>query len=93
MRGFLREGAMNISSAIVNSRPGALGAVRGEIEALAGVEIHAADDNRLIVTIEADDNRATADIFESLGRIAGVLSVSMVYHQVEADPEGHLAQA
>lgn len=84
---------MNISSAIVNASPGAAGAVRAAIGALAGVEIHAADDARLIVTIEADDDRATADIFESLGRIAGVLSVSMVYHQVEPDPEGRLAQA
>ncbi|HEX8964017.1 MAG TPA: chaperone NapD [Rhodocyclaceae bacterium] len=84
---------MNISSAIVNARPGALGAVSNEMAAMAGVEIHAAADDRLIVTIEAEDNRATADIFESLGRIAGVLSISMVYHQVEADPEGYLAQA
>jgi nitrate reductase NapD len=84
---------MNISSTIVNARPGGINAVRSEIEAIAGVEIHADDGARLIVTIETDDNRATADIFESLGRIAGVLSVSMVYHQVEADPEGTLAQA
>jgi nitrate reductase NapD len=84
---------MNISSAIVHASPGAAGTVRAAIDAIAGVEVHAADDARLIVTIEADDNRATADIFESLGRLAGVLSVAMVYHQVETEPEGYLAQA
>ncbi|MGE5467428.1 MAG: chaperone NapD [Ignavibacteria bacterium] len=84
---------MNISSAIVHARPGALGAVRAAATAIDGVEVHAEDDARLIVTIEADDDRSTADIFESLGRITDVLSVAMVYHRTEADPEGCLAPA
>ncbi|HEX8990011.1 MAG TPA: chaperone NapD [Rhodocyclaceae bacterium] len=82
---------MNISSAVIHARPGAAGSLRARLEAIAGVEIHAADDSRLIVTIEADDDRATADIFESLGRLAGVLSVAMVYHRTEDDPEACLA--
>ncbi len=84
---------MNISSAIVYAMPGAVGAARAGIEAVAGVEVHAADDARLIVTIEADDDRATANIFESLGRITGVASVAMIYNRLEADPEGEIAQA
>jgi nitrate reductase NapD len=89
----MREGAMNISSAIVYATPGAASAVRAAIEAVAGVEVHAADGAKLIVTIEADNDRATADIFEALGRIAGVLSVAMIYNRFEADPEGEISQA
>jgi nitrate reductase NapD len=82
---------MNISSAVVHIRPGAAGDIQERIAALAGVEVHATDGARLIVTIEGDDDRATADIFESLGRVHDVLSVAMVYHRTETDPEGYLA--
>lgn len=83
---------MNISSAIVHARPGAAEAVRAGLGALAGVEIHAvSNEGKLIVTIEADGDRDTTATFESIGQIADVLSVAMVYHQTESDPETYIS--
>jgi len=79
---------VNISSAIVHARPGAAEAVRALLAATAGVEVHAvSDEGKLIVTIETDGDRSMADAFESIGRLDGVLSASMVYHQTESDPD------
>ena len=79
---------MNISSAIVHARPGAADSVRANLLALAGIEIHAVSaEGKMIVTIEADTDRATADTYESIGHMDDVLSVSLVYHQTESDPE------
>ena len=79
---------LNISSVIVHARPGTAESVQAGLSAVAGVEIHAvSDDGKLIVTIETDDDRATANTYEAIGQMDNVMSVSMVYHQVESDPE------
>lgn len=79
---------MNISSLIVHARPGSADALRTRLEALDGVEVHAVSGNgKLIVTIESNDDRGTADTYESIGRTDGVLSVSMVFQQTENDPD------
>ncbi len=83
---------MNISSAIVHAKPGAAGLVRTGLGALEGVEVHAvSDEGKLIVTIEAGDDRITTATFESIGQMAGVLSVALVYHQTESDPETYIS--
>ncbi len=82
---------MNISSVLVNARPEKVMQVQDGLRACAGVEVHAAsDDGRLIVTIEAESDRAVADMFEEINRQPGVLSVSMVYHHYESDPDGEV---
>jgi len=79
---------MNISSLLVNARPEALPQVQGNLLALGGVEVHAATDSgQLIVTIEADSDRAAADLFTKISQQPGVLSTSLVYHQFESDPD------
>jgi nitrate reductase NapD len=81
--------AVNISSVIVGVQPAAAPAVRAELENLAGVEVHAvADDGRMIVTIETAGDGATAQTFEVIRQLPGVLSAAMVYHQFESDPDG-----
>ncbi|MCP5249458.1 MAG: chaperone NapD [Candidatus Accumulibacter sp.] len=79
---------MNISSVLVNARPEVLPQVQGKLLALSGVEVHAATDKgQLIVTIEADSDRAAADMFTTISRQPGVLSAALVYHQFEPDPD------
>ena len=82
---------MNISSAVVHAKPGTAEVVRAMLTAMAGVEIHAvSDEGKLIVTIEADGDRATADTYESIGQMDNVMSIAMVYHQTESDPDKEL---
>jgi nitrate reductase NapD len=79
---------MNISSVIVIPHPDHIEAVRGRLQEVAGVEVHAVSpEGKTIVTIEADDDRETTRIFEYISQLDGVMSASMVYHQNESDPE------
>ena len=76
---------MNISGVIVHARPDQVGAVRGRLIDIAGVEVHAAtDDGRLIVTVEEANDRQLADPVLSLQQVPGVLAASMVYHEYDA---------
>jgi periplasmic nitrate reductase NapD len=79
---------MHISSLIVHAKPGADSLFRAQISGLDGVELHAvADDGRMIVTMESIDDTAIRNTYEAIERLEGVLSVAMVYHQVESDPD------
>ncbi len=82
---------MNISSAIVHAQPEATAGVQQRLVVLKGVEIHAASaEGKIVVTLEADSDAGTADLFERIGQIDGVMSTAMVYHQFESDPEEEL---
>jgi nitrate reductase NapD len=79
---------MHISSLIVHAKPGADALFRTQIATLDGVELHAvAGDGRMIVTMESVDDAAIRITYEAIERLDGVLSVAMVYHQVESDPD------
>ena len=79
---------MNISSIIVHAKPAELSSVRGNLEQIPGVEVHAAtDDGKLVVTIETDTDGETAGTFDRINTMDGVMSAAMVFHQFESDPE------
>lgn len=79
---------MNISSAIVHTRTSGMEQLRGHLERLAGVEVHAASaEGRLIVTIESAGEHDTANAFETIEQLDGVLSVALVYSHFEANPD------
>lgn len=79
---------MNISSIIVHAKPTELLSVRGNLEQIPGVEIHAAtDDGKLVVTIETETDGQTASTFDRINVMDGVMSAAMVFHQFESDPE------
>lgn len=78
---------MNISSIIVHAQPTELASVRGSLEQIPGVEVHAAtDDGKLVVTIETDTDGETARTFDRINAMDGVMSAAMVFHQFESDP-------
>lgn len=80
---------MNISSVIVNAQPARASVVSDALEQMAGVEIHAAtEEGKFIVTIETDTGGETVDVFNHINAMDGVMSVAMVFHQFESDPEG-----
>ena len=71
---------MNISSDIA--------VVQAGLAALAGVEVNAVSpEGKLIVTIETDDDGSNVATYEEIGRLQGVMSAAMVYHQTESEPE------
>lgn len=77
---------MNISGVLVRARPENIAVVQQTLETIEGVEVHAAtEDGRLIVTVEASGDGATADKVYQLQDLPGVIAASMVYHQFEDD--------
>lgn len=75
---------MNIAGLIVHSHPHKIAFVKGRLEILPGVEVHAATENgRIVVTIDEDDNNRMADIIMQLHNVDGVLSAAMIYHHYE----------
>ena len=73
---------MNISSLVVRARPDRCDDVRTALEAMPGLDVHAATEaGQLIVVAEHPDTATAADSFVAMHRIEGVLSVSLVYQR------------
>ena len=74
---------MNISGVVVHAHPKHLQAVKTQLIAIPGVEVHAAtDDGRIVVTIE-NDPVAMVDTMNSFHDIKGMLSASLIYHHFD----------
>ncbi|MBC8519493.1 MAG: chaperone NapD [Gammaproteobacteria bacterium] len=75
---------MNICSVIIHVRPERAPSVTADIEKLQGAEVHGgAEDGKLIVTVEHDDDSVMSDTVNGFTSIDGVLNASMIYHHYE----------
>ncbi|MBT3404430.1 MAG: chaperone NapD [Gammaproteobacteria bacterium] len=75
---------MNICSVIVHAKPERAAKVQSTIEEIEGAEVHGgADQGKLIVTVENEDDSVMADTITSFTRIEGVINTSMIYHHYE----------
>jgi len=72
---------MNISGVLVHAQPKRMDALSDELNAIDGVEVHAAKDGKLVVTVENEKLNALADQVMAFQHLKGVMSVSMVYHE------------
>ena len=73
---------VHISSALVHVRPERTQEVAAQIAAQDGAELHFAEAGKIIVTLEAATSGAIADRLCDIGRLAGVLAATLVYHEV-----------
>jgi nitrate reductase NapD len=73
---------IHISSALVHVRPERIEEIARQIAALQGVDLHFAEAGKIIVTLEAATSGAIADRLSAIGRLAGVLAATLVYHEV-----------
>lgn len=79
---------MDIASAIVHAMPGRRDEVRSALEALPGVQIHAATpEGRFVVTVEDTPGASAADGVMALHRLDGVLAAAMVYQYSDETPD------
>mgnify|MGYP001594213728 CR=1 FL=1 len=77
---------MHIAGVVVQVHPKHLAAAQGELEVLAGVEVHAISPaGRCVVTIEGDHRHVVADMMSRVNALPGVLSACMVYEQSESE--------
>jgi len=81
-------GEIHVSSLIVHARPETAAAVEAGIEGIEGAEVRAAQEGRLVVVLETRDEQAILDRMHRIGDLPGVVSTSLIFHQVEtADSE------
>ena len=92
-RHLIEGSILNISSAIVYARPGTDATVRAQLPHIPGVEVHAAaEDGRLVVTREAENDRGAMDTYEAIARMDDVLNIAMIFQQTETHPDQELAK-
>ncbi|MDX1375080.1 MAG: chaperone NapD [Burkholderiales bacterium] len=71
---------MKVASLVVRARPERVEALRAEIGALPGTEVHAVQpEGRLIVTVDDCDGTSPAENIVKVHNLGGVIGVSLVY--------------
>ncbi len=77
----------HISSLIVHGRQDAVGAIRRAVEAMPGAEVHGlGPTGKMVVTLETSGEQDILLRINEINLIDGVMSVALVYHQVDGHP-------
>jgi len=80
---FSRE-SDHIASLLVQAWPERIPALIPRLESLTGIEVHQKDEKgQLIVTVEAGSDRKLLNAISDIEQTVGVITVSLVYHQIE----------
>jgi nitrate reductase NapD len=84
-----RAGAADIASVLVQARPERMAEVEQAIVSLAGCEIHGRDARgKLVVVIEAPDAGTVGATLNAIALLPDVLSANLVFHAIDAGPDG-----
>lgn len=87
-RAFLTGGRLSrhhISSAVVVAQPARREEIQVRLQQMPGVEVHAADGSRLVVTIEGPTTGMLGETLSRMSLIEGVISANMVFEHIEED--------
>ena len=77
----MADSEYHVASYVVSTRPEHAAEVAEHINSMAGLEVHAEEKGKLIVTAEARDVRELADVMGSLEQMDSVIAVAPVYHE------------
>lgn len=75
----------HVCGVLLMSRPEQAPVVEQTLRDLPGVEMHANDGGRMVVTIEGPSYAHCADTMTRLAVLDGVASSSLVYHQIDSE--------
>ena len=73
----------HVCGVLLMSRPEHAAMVADTLSEMRGVELHANEGGRMVVTVEGEHYRQCADTITELATLDGVASSSLVYHQIE----------
>ncbi len=73
----------HISSAVVAVLPARREEVRERLERMPGVEVHAAEGSRLVLTIEGPTSGMLGETLTGISLMDGVISANMVFEHIE----------
>lgn len=85
-RDLLTAGAAerhHISSAVVLARPERREEVSERLAAMRGVEVHAGDGSRIVITIEGPNSGMLGETLTTIALMEGVLAANMVFEHAE----------
>jgi len=86
----MAEREYHVTSFVVSTRPQHGARVAGEINAMPGLEVHAEQQGKLVVTAEAHSVSELAELAGSLEQVDSVIAIAPVYHEY-AGAEGSAA--
>jgi nitrate reductase NapD len=75
------ESEYHVASYVVRTRPEDAAWIAEQINCVPGLEVHASEQGKLIVTAEAESTRQLAELGGALELMDAVLQVSPVYHE------------
>jgi len=75
----------HICGVLLMSRPEHAAMVEKTLGDMPGVELHANDGGRMVVTVEGEAYRLCGDTIAKLATLDGVASSSLVYHQIDTE--------
>ena len=81
----MSESMLHILSAVVRTLPATQDLVARRIAAYDGADVLAVDHGRIIVVLEAGDQRDLGDMLNRIAGMDGVLSATMVFEHSEPD--------
>lgn len=77
----------HVCGVLLMSRPEQAAKVAEALSGMAGVQLHANQGGRMVVTVEGGEYRDCADRITELATLDGVASSSLVYHQIDTESE------
>ena len=82
----------HVCGLLLMSHPEQAPGVEQALHGMKGVELHANDGGRMVVTIEGEGYGACADMMNELATLSGVASSSLVYHQIDTESKPEESQ-
>jgi nitrate reductase NapD len=73
----------HISSAVVFALPARREELGRQLAAMPGVEVHAGDGSRIVITIEGPSTGMLGETLTLISAMEGVISANMVFEHVE----------
>ena len=75
----------HVGGLLLMSRPELAPKIEQALTAMSGVELHASEHGRMVVTVEGREYSDCADAMGELATLDGVASSSLVYHQIDTE--------
>lgn len=79
------QGTYHISSAVVATRPDLQATVVAALEALEQVEVHAAENGKIVIVIEGPSADALGACLARITFMDGVYAANMVYEHIDTE--------
>ncbi len=77
---------LHVSGIVVHVRPEAMARVEAAILALPGTEIATSGHGKLVVVLEAPDERAMSAVVNGIALMADVYTAALAYHEILDEP-------